>query len=129
MVSHLIRCIAITYWIFKSLQQFKMPIQKKVWKLIGCNTYIYIYIYSRSQTDCFVVSQLFRHVGRLKLGLKPVQLYVRLSIIPLSQHVNHVSFEIIRHYVVAFVCLPFLSYRIPECSIHSKSFALFEWQL
>ena len=34
--------------------------------------------------DCFIVSQLFsmgRHIGRLKLGLKPSQLYVRLSII------------------------------------------------
>ncbi len=32
-----------------------------------------IYIYSHSQTDCFVVSQLFSvatHVGRLKLGSK-----------------------------------------------------------
>ena len=29
MVSHLIRCIAITYWISKSLRQFSMPVQKK----------------------------------------------------------------------------------------------------
>ena len=50
-------------------------------------TYIYIYIYCHPKTDCFVVSQLFsaaRHVGCLKLGSKPSQLYVRLSIIPLS---------------------------------------------
>ncbi len=50
--------------------------------------YIYIYIYCHQQTDCFVVSQLFsvaRHVGRLKLGSKPAQIYVKLSIIPLSQ--------------------------------------------
>ena len=50
--------------------------------------YIYIDIYCHPQTDCFVVSQLFsmaRYVGRLKLGSKPAQLYVRLSIIPLSQ--------------------------------------------
>ena len=53
------------------------------------NTYIYIYIYiyidSHPQTDCFVVSQLFsvaRHVERLKPGLKPAQLNVRLSIRP-----------------------------------------------
>ncbi len=62
--------------------------------------YIYIYIYSHPQTDCFVVSQLFsvaRHVGRLKLGSKPTQLYVRLSILPLSQQANHVSSGIIRH--------------------------------
>ena len=42
---------------------------------------MYIYIYYHPQTDCFVVSQLFnvaRHIGCLKLGLKPAQLYVRL---------------------------------------------------
>ena len=41
---------------------------------------IYIYIYCHPQRDCFVVSQLFsvaRHIGRLKLGSKPAQLYVR----------------------------------------------------
>ena len=72
--------------------------------------YIYIYIYCHPQTDCFVVSQLFsvaKHVGRLSLGSKPAQIYVRLSIIPLSQQANHVSSGIIRHYVVAFVCLHF----------------------
>ena len=50
--------------------------------------YIYIYIYILSSTDCFVVSQLFsmaREVGRLKVGSKPAQLYVRLGIIPLCQ--------------------------------------------
>ena len=72
--------------------------------------YIYIYIYCHPQTDCFVVSQLFSvaiHVGRLKLGSKPAQLYVRLSIIQLSQQTNHVSSGIIRHYVAALVCLHF----------------------
>ena len=50
--------------------------------------YIYIYIYCHPQTDCFVVSQLFsvaRRIGRLKLGSKPTQLYVRISIRPLGQ--------------------------------------------
>ena len=50
--------------------------------------YIYIYIYCHPQTDCFLVSQLFivaKHVRRFKLGSKPVQLYVRLSIRPLGQ--------------------------------------------
>ena len=49
--------------------------------------YIYIYIYTHinchPQTDCFVVSQLFsvaRHVGRLKLESKPVQLLMELQI-------------------------------------------------
>ena len=44
-------------------------------------------VYCHPQIDCFVVSQLFsvvRHVGRLKLGSKPAQVYIRLSIIPLS---------------------------------------------
>ena len=47
-----------------------------------------IYIYCHPQTDCFVVSQLFsesRHIGRLKPGSKPAQLYVRISIRTLSQ--------------------------------------------
>ena len=45
--------------------------------------YIYIYIYTVIHRHCFVVSQLFsvaRHVGRSKLGSKPAQIYVRLSI-------------------------------------------------
>ena len=65
---------------------------------------------SHPKTECFVVSQLFsvtRHVGRLKLGLKPAPLYVRLSIILHSLQANHISLVIIRHYVVTFVCLHF----------------------
>ena len=60
------------------------------------------------QTYCFVVSQLFsviRHAGRFKLGSKPTQLYVTLSILPLSPQTTYVSSGIIRHYVFAFVCL------------------------
>ena len=99
--------------------------------------YIYIYIYCHPQTDCFVVSQLFsvaRHVGRLKMGSGPAQIYVRLSIRPLSQQAYQVGYGIIRYYVAtaaaaaAFVCLHFIPYRIPECSIRSKSFALCERQ-
>ena len=74
--------------------------------------YIYIYIYCHKQTDCFVVSKLFseaRYVWRLKLGSKPAQLYVRLSIVPLSPQANHISSRIIRPDVVAFVCLHFCS--------------------
>ena len=78
--------------------------------------YIYIYVcvcvcvYCHPRTDCFVVSQLFsvaRHVGCLKLGSKPTQLYVRFSILPLSQQSTYASSGIIRHYVAAFVCLHF----------------------
>ena len=60
--------------------------------------------------DCYVISQIFsvaRYSGHLKLGLKPAQIYVRLSITPLSQQAKHVSLGIIRHYVLAFVCLHF----------------------
>ena len=70
------------------------------------------YIYSHPQTHWLVVSPLFsvaRYVGRPKLGLKPAQLYIRLSIILLSQQANHVSSGITRHYVVAFACLHFFS--------------------
>ena len=45
-------------------------------------------------TDCFVVPQLSsvaRHVGRLKLGSKPAQLYVRLSIKLLGRQAYHDS--------------------------------------
>ena len=55
--------------------------------------YIYIYIYCHPQTDCFVQSELFtvaRHVGRSKAGSKPIQLYVKLSLWPLSQQAYHV---------------------------------------
>ena len=80
--------------------------------------YIYIYIYSHPLIDCFIVSQLFsvvRHVGCLKLGSKPAQLYIRLSIIPLSQQANLISSGIIRHYVVAFICLHFCLIYIYMC--------------
>ena len=70
--------------------------------------YIYIYIYiviHRQTVLLYHDSSVARHVGRLKLGLKLNQFYVRLSIIRLSQQVNYVSLGIIRYYVIAFVCL------------------------
>ena len=51
-------------------------------------------MYCHAQTDCFVVSQQFcvaSSVGRLKLGFKPGQLYIRFRIRPLGQQVYHVS--------------------------------------
>ena len=93
---------------------------------------IYIYIYSHPQTDCFVLSELFsvaRHVGRLKLGSKPVQLYVRLSIRLLGQQAYHVgkgNYKVLcreQQQQRPFVYI-FIPYRLPECSILSKSFAL-----
>ena len=58
-------------------------------------------------SDCFVVSQLFSVTRRFKLRSTPTQLYVRLSIIPLSQQLTYVSSIILMHYVLAFVCLHF----------------------
>ena len=74
---------------------------RKVWKLIECTTYIYMHFHP--QTDSFVISQLFsvtRHVGRLKLGSKSAQIYVRLNIILLILQENHVNSGIIRHYAI-----------------------------
>ena len=54
---------------------------------------MYFYIHCHPQTHCFVVSRLFRvvrHVGCSKLGSKPAQFYVRLSIRPLGQQAYHV---------------------------------------
>ena len=83
----------------------------------------------------FVVSQLFsvaRHIGRLKLGSEPAQSYVGLSIRPLGQQAYHVGNGIISYYVAtaaaAFDCFHFIHYRIPECSVRSNSFVLFERQ-
>ena len=50
LVSHLTRYIAITYWIFKSLRQFQMPVQKSLepyWM-----HHVYIYIHSISVCVC-----------------------------------------------------------------------------
>ena len=48
-----------------------------------------------------------RYVRRFKLGLKPNQLYVGLSIILPSHQSTYFSSRIIMHYVVAFVSLRF----------------------
>ena len=68
-----------------------------------------------------------RHGGRLKLRSKPVQLYVRLCIRPLGLQAYHVglgNYKVLCTTAAAFVCLQLTPYRIPECSISSKSFAL-----
>ena len=64
--------------------------------IILINVYIYIYIYCHPQTVSLYHS-VARHVGRLKLGSKAAQLYVRLSIRPLGQQSYHVSLGIIRY--------------------------------
>ena len=55
-----------------------------------------------------------RHVRCLKLGSKPAQFYVRLRILLLSQQAEYISSGIIRHYVVAFVCLHFV---LPDTTV------------
>ena len=68
------------------------------------------YIYCHPQTDCFVLSKVFsvaRHVGCSKPGLKPIQLYVRLSLRPLGQQAYHVWLREFLRYYVAAVCLHF----------------------
>ena len=49
----------------------------------------------------------FQKSTELLLILKSELVYVRFSIISLSQQPTYVSLEIIRNYVVAFVCLHF----------------------
>ena len=103
-------CVCISAYKGKGVFNYVEFRSFKISEAIRLILYIYIYIYCHPQTDCFVVSQLFnvaRHVGRLKLGSKTAQLYVRLSIIPLSPQANHVSSGIIRYYVVTFSCLHF----------------------
>ena len=63
---------------------------------LSCNYMFFIYIFIYRQTVSLYHS-VARQVGHLKLWSKPTQLYVRLSIIPLSQQVNHISSGIIRH--------------------------------
>ena len=56
-----------------------------------------------SETDYLVVSQLFRVArlsGHFKLGLKPTQLYVRLSILLLSYQAIYIYIYI---YIYMFV--------------------------
>ena len=58
-----------------------------------------------------------RHVGHLKLGSKPAQLYVRIR--PLGQQAHHVSKGIIWYYIATaaevFICLQF--YTLPDTRV------------
>ena len=83
--------------------------------------HIYIYIYCHPQTDCFAVSQLFsvaRHIGRLKLGSKPTQLYVRLSIRPLGQQAYHIGFGNYKVLCSNIISVPlFTFYTLPDARV------------
>ena len=74
-------------------------------------SYIYIYIYSHPQTDCFVLSELFSvagHAGRSKPGSKPVQLYVRLSFRPLGHQADHVGKGNFKVFILATAAAAFV---------------------
>ena len=108
--------IYIYIYILSSIRSKSFALCKRQPKipLPECSTPMGEHIYCHLQTHCFVVSQLFsvsRHVGRLKLGSKPTQLYVRLSIRSLGQQAYHVGKGIIRYFVAtaaaAFVYILF----------------------
>ena len=70
----------IYIWVYESiLYVYNINTYKPFW--------VFFYMYSHPQTDCFGLSELFsvaRRAGRSKPGLKPVQLYVRLCFRPLG---------------------------------------------
>ena len=74
-------------------------------------TYIYIiYIYSRSQTHCFVVSQHFsmaRHAGRFKLNRNLLYFTLDWVCYRSANSVTYVNSPNLMHFVLAFVCLHF----------------------
>ncbi len=78
--------------------------------------FIYMYIFFHPQIDCFVVSQLFSvitHKGRFKLGSKPVQLYARPDILPLSQFSDLYQLEKLTHF--EFQCQKQFNFK--QCSL------------
>ena len=123
------RCKTMASVAMKYMQTIKIKLKKYLTRIINNRhcffflrnlsilkllyIYIYIYIYSHPQTDCFILTELFsvaRHVGCSKPGSKLIQLYVRLSLRPLSQQAYHVWLrEFSRYHVVtaAAVCLHF----------------------
>ena len=97
----------------------------------GLLMYVYIYIYSHPQTDCFIASQLF-HVARQnrfsKLGLKPSWLKCQSKILLHSYKETSVSKRIFKHKYITFVLFTYILITATESSIHSKSLALRKWQ-
>ena len=91
--------------------------------------YIYIYIHCHPQTDCFIISQLFsmtRLAGRFKLRSKPIELYARLCILPLShlgdlsQHGNYNPF-CISFRLFTFGAIGFRSAQFVQRALHYVS--------
>ena len=84
----------------------------------------YIYIYSRPQAYCFVVSQLFsvaRHARFSKLGSKLDRLLRQLKILPHSHEETNISEGILNAHVAQFVL--FIHWTATESLIPSKSLA------
>ena len=108
-------------------------IHEKRFEFMRIYIYIYIYIYCHPQTDYFVLLELFsvaRHAGRSKPWFKPIQLYVTLGLRPLGQQADYVGKGNFKVSMWQQQQRPFvyilISYRLPECLLLSKSFALCE---
>ena len=74
------------------------------------NIYINTHVMLFTDRHFWYITTLFsvaRYAGCFKLGLKHTQLYITLSILPLSHQATYVSLGIITHYISAFICLHF----------------------
>ena len=107
------RCIVILRLYHRYWAPFKNTAN---WLYI--HIYIYIYIYIHRQTGSLYH---YYSVKRLKLGSKPAQIYIRISILPLSKQTTYVSMGIISHYVVAFVYLHFCLTRVLNSPYHAEN--------
>ena len=129
MVSHLIWCIAITYWIFKCLRQFYMPLQKKLLnaprEYIYMYIYIYIYIYHIMSCHQYGYIPLYIYIYICKFyACLPKCINSYASIFVIYTHQNTIIFS-----VFFFSCLLIppaftLSLSLPPLSL-SLSLSLF----
>ena len=64
MVSYLTRCIAIRYWIFKSLRQFQMPVQKSLetYWIHHTHTHTHTHTHSLSLSPSLSLSLSLPHI-------------------------------------------------------------------
>ena len=77
--------------------------------------YIYIVIHWKTVSLYHKLFSMDRHVGRLKLGSKPAQLYVRLSIIPLEPKQRNktanalamIFIDFVKNFLKIFISLTF----------------------
>ena len=102
MVSYLIRCIAITYWIFKSLWLFYMPVQKKSGNLLNAPPTVYPFI-QLSINENLYLSFIYTHIS-----CEPTH--------------RHIYVCVCRH--LDFMCIP-MRWGFPVswgCRIHQQHF-------